>query len=279
MKAARLYQLGQPLKVEEVPVPKPKGEQTLIKIAGSGICHSDLHVIRGHLPMPLPHLPLIMGHENAGTIEEMGPEVTGFEKGEAVAVFGGWGDGTCYYCRNGEEQLCNTLSWVGIGTDGGYAEYLLVPHQRYLVKVDGLDPVEAAPLTDAALTPYRAVKKVLSNLVPVTFAAAGTFAAVIGLGGLGQFGLQFLKIMSPAQIIAIDIDDRKLARAKSLGADFSINSAKQDAATEAKRIAGGEGVQAVIDFVGTDATMQTAVACSARKGRVVIVGLGGHPSL
>jgi propanol-preferring alcohol dehydrogenase len=268
MKAARLYQPGQPLKIEEVPVPKPTGEQTLIRIAGAGVCHSDLHIIRGHMNMPL-QLPRTLGHENAGYIEEMGPDVTGFQKGEAVAVFGGWGDGTCYYCRNGEEQLCNTLTWVGIGADGGYAEYLLVPHQRYLVKLEGLDPVEAAPLTDAALTPYRAVKKVLPNLVP------GTFAAVIGLGGLGQFGLQFLKIMSAAQLIAIDVDDKKLARAKELGADFTINSAKQDATAEVKRIAGGEGAQGVLDFVGTDATLQTAVTSAARKGRVVIVGLGG----
>lgn len=268
MKAARLYQPGQPLRVEEVPVPKPTGEQTLIRIAGAGVCHSDLHIIRGHMNMPL-QLPRTLGHENAGYIEEMGPDVTGFQKGEAVAVFGGWGDGTCYYCRNGEEQLCNTLTWVGIGADGGYAEYLLVPHQRYLVRLGDLDPVEAAPLTDAALTPYRAVKKVLPNLVP------GTFAAVIGLGGLGQFGLQFLKIMSAAQLIAIDVDDKKLARAKELGADFTINSAKQDAAAEVKRIADGEGAQGVLDFVGMDATLQTAVNSAARKGRVVMVGLGG----
>src|SRR5581483_1720544 len=267
MRAARLYEPGQLLRIEDVPVPKTPPDGVRVRIAGSGVCHSDLHIIRGHMAMPLS-LPLTLGHENAGYVEEVGAGVTGFEPGDAVAVFGGWGCGTCSFCRGGEEQLCDVMKWVGIGRDGGYAEFLLVPNQRHLVKLEGLDPVDAAPLTDAGLTPYRAVKKVAPHLPP------GSWAVTIGVGGLGQFGLQFLKVLTAAQVVAVDIDDDKLALAAELGADATLN-ARQDVGAEVKRITGGEGAQAVLDFVGNDATLQAALAAAGRGCRIVVVGLGG----
>jgi len=267
MRAALLQQPGSPLVIEDVSKPKAKGEAVVVKVAGCGACHSDLHVIRGHMPMPL-NLPLILGHEIAGYVDEVGELVEGVKAGDKVAVYGGWGCGHCRFCRGGEEQLCDVLKWVGIGTNGGYAEYVLVPTYRYLLPLDELDPVKAAPLTDAALTPYRAVKKTIPYLY------GGSYALIIGIGGLGQFGLSFLKLLTPAQIIAVDTVPQKLELAKSLGADYVVDG-KGDVVGEVKRITGGEGAQAVVDFVGINSTLGTAAASVAKAGIIVLVGLGG----
>ncbi|MGI4895064.1 MAG: alcohol dehydrogenase catalytic domain-containing protein, partial [Janthinobacterium lividum] len=168
MKAARLHEFGGDFIIDEIPTPQPEPGQVLVRIGGAGACHSDLHVKSGEIPGA--PTPLLMGHENAGWVEAMGPGAEGFEVGEAVVVFGGWGCGHCRYCLGGHEQLCDASRWGGMGPAGGYAEYMIVPSTRQLLRAGGLAPVEAAPLTDAALTPYSAVKKTLPNLVPGTTA-------------------------------------------------------------------------------------------------------------
>ena len=153
MKAARLHAYGQPLVVEEVATPSPGPGLLLVRVKGVGFCHSDLHVIDGELPI-LPRMPLILGRENAGVVAEMGAGVTSVHRGDPVLVFGGWGCGRCDLCVTGVEQLCETPEWVGLSEhDGGYAEYLLVPSERYLVGLRAIEPKLAAPLADAALTP------------------------------------------------------------------------------------------------------------------------------
>jgi len=153
--------------------------------------------------------------------------------------------------------------------DGGWAEKLLVPHPRNLVKLNGLDPVIAAPLTDAALTPYRAVRKALSRLGP------GRTLAIIGVGGLGHMALQIARALTPAtQLIAIDVSDAKLAMAKELGADHCVNATAEVGAA-VKAATGGAGADAVIDFVGNDATLANAVASVAIAGKLVVVGIAG----
>jgi len=267
MRAARLQEYGKPYVVEEVPTPQPGPGEALVRIAGSGACHSDLHVASGEMPM-LPELPWILGHENAGWVDAYGPGASGPEPGTPVAVFGGWGCGSCRVCLGGEEQLCNVMLWGGIGRPGGYAEFMLVP-ARHLVPLGGLDPVEAAPLTDAALTPYRAVKKALSRLVP------GSTAVVVGVGGLGQFGLQALKAISPARVVAVDVAGSKRDLAARLGADLVLDPSSVDVPAAVKEFAGGQGADAVVDFVGNDATLATAAASVGRKGILVLVGLAG----
>ncbi|MGW8815951.1 NAD(P)-dependent alcohol dehydrogenase [Gordonia terrae] len=269
MKAARLHNNNSPFTIEDVPTPVPGPGQVLVKIAGAGVCHSDLHIAAGEIPgLPLPQT---LGHENAGWIESFGPgaEGNGLEIGDAVIVFGAWGCGQCHYCLGGAEQLCDAYRWSGMGPAGGYAEYLLVPSIRELLPIADLDPVEAAPLTDAALTPYSAVKKALPVLVP------GTSAVLIGAGGLGQFGVQFLKLLSPAKVIVVDTDPVKRELAESLGADVTVDPRADDADALVKQHAGADGAAAVLDFVGVDATMKLGAGVVGRRGIFVLIGLAG----
>ena len=213
MKAAVLHAIGEPLRIEEVPTPRPGPGQVLVKIAAAGVCHSDLHLRDGSVP-PF-RLPLIMGHENAGWVAALGPGAEGVAEGDPVVVYGGCGQ--CRFCLGGQEQLCDTMRWSGLAPDGGYAEYLLVPAIRHLLPAGSLDLVRAAGLTDAGLTPYRAVKKALPYLRP------GTTAVAIGAGGLGQYGIQYLKLMTSATVIAVETSPAKRQLALSLGADHAID--------------------------------------------------------
>jgi propanol-preferring alcohol dehydrogenase len=270
MKAAVLHAIGEPLRVEEVPTPHPGPGQVLVKIAAAGVCHSDLHQQDGTVP---PHrIPLIMGHENAGWVAELGPGVPGAQglaEGDPVVVYGGWGCGHCRFCLGGQEQLCDGARWGGLGPDGGYAEYLLVPAARHLLPAGHLDLTRAAGLTDAGLSPYRAVKKALPSLLP------GTTAVVIGAGGLGQYAIQYLKLMTSATVIAVETAPAKRQLALKLGADHAIDPAAGGAPEQVRELGGGDGPAAVIDFVGTDATMRLGLAALARQGLLVLVGLAG----
>ena len=269
MKAARLHTQGADFIIEDLPRPQPGPGEVLIRIAGAGVCHSDLHIKRGDVPAI--RLPQTLGHENAGWIEEFGPgaDSHGFEIGDAVVVFGGWGCGNCRFCLGGQEQLCDSFLWGGMGPAGGYAEYLVVPSVRVLVHTGGINPVVAATLTDAALTPYSAVTKTLSRLVP------GSTAVSIGVGGLGQYGIQFLKLLTSARVIAVDTDPTKRELALSLGADVVIDPRADDAEHQIKELTGGQGADAVIDFVGVDSTMALGAASVGRQGIFVLVGLAG----
>ena len=186
MLSARIHEYQKPLIVENVSRPSIKGEAVLVKVGGAGLCHSDLHLISGEwknaLPLSLPKTP---GHEVAGWVEEVGESVPKglFERGDLVAVFGGWGCGVCTVCKSGDEQMCALAQWPGLSNyDGGYSQYLSVPSYRFLIKVGNnmkLGPHEIAPLTDAGLTPYRAIRRFRHLLVP------GTAVAVVGIGGIG----------------------------------------------------------------------------------------------
>jgi propanol-preferring alcohol dehydrogenase len=268
MRAAVLPDYGKPLELTELPVPDPAPGEVLVRVAGAGLCHSDLHLSTGELPM-LPSLPWVLGHEVTGYVEAYGSPATvaaqgsRLEHGTPVAVFGGWGCGRCAVCLGGEEQLCSTTSWAGIGRPGGFAEYLLVPAERHLVPLADLDPVTSAPLTDAALTPYRAVRKVLPRLVP------GTTAVVIGAGGLGQYAVQQLRALSPARVVVVETSAARRALALDVGADLAIGPEDVDDAGVAGR------ATAVLDIVGSQPTLDLAGRLAAPGGRVVIVGLGG----
>jgi len=267
---AALLQAGESrFELGEIPTPEPGPGQVRVRIGGAGACHSDLHIL--HDPGRRPAAgaePWILGHENAGWVDALGPGASGFEVGQPVAVFGGWGCGHCPVCLAGEEQLCDPGRWGGIGAPGGYAEAQLVPATRHLVPIDGLDPAEFAPLTDAALTPYRAVRKAMPHLV------AGTTAVVIGVGGLGQFGVQLLEALTPARVVAVELSDAKRKLAAELGADLVLDPAEGDTGAEIRRFAGREGPAAVLDFVGADATIALTLGTVGRKGLAVIVGLG-----
>jgi propanol-preferring alcohol dehydrogenase len=181
MKAQQLVEYGKPLETRDVPIPRVRGEEVLVGIEGPGLCHSDIHIMKG-IRRIVPTLPLTLGHENSGFVERVGDNVIGFKRDDPVLVYGGWSKKPDKFAWTGQEQLTNISDWVGMGQPGGYAEYLKVPSYRYLLPADGIEITSAAVLTDAALTPYRAVKKLLPSLYP------GGTAVIIGCGGLGQFG-------------------------------------------------------------------------------------------
>ena len=267
MKAAVLHAIGEPLRIEEVATPRPGPGQVLVKVAAAGVCHSDLHQRDGTVP---PHrLPLIMGHENAGWVAGLGQGAEGVAEGDPVVVYGGWGCGQCRFCLGGQEQLCDGARWSGLGPDGGYAEYLLVPATRHLLPAGRLDLVKAAGLTDAGLSSYRAVKKALPSLL------AGTTAVVIGAGGLGQYGVQYLKLLTSATVIAVETSPVRRQVALALGADHAIDGSAAGSVEQIRELSGGEGPAAVFDFVGIDATMRLGLAVLARQGLLVLVGLAG----
>lgn len=269
MKAARLHEYKKPLTLDDVPLPRPGPGQVLVKIAGSGFCHSDLHIIDGEIPLGLK-LPLTLGHENAGFVAAAGAGVTTVKEGDPVVVFGGWGCGLCDYCVTGLEQICPNAQWVGLSKwNGGYAEDLLVPKEQYLVKLRSLEPKRAAPLADAALTPYRAVKKALPWLVP------GHPALVIGLGGLGQYGIKMLRLLSGSPVVAVDVNEDKFKLARDYGASTVLNGKDPHLVEKVLELTGGKGVCAAFDFVGADATLAAAVACTMSMGKVTQVGLAG----
>jgi len=261
MRAARFHP-GEGLRIEDVPRPEAGAGELLVEVAACGVCHSDLHLLDGDMPIPRP---TTLGHEVAGTVVETGEGVT-TDEGTDVAVFGGWGCRSCAVCDRGEDQLCNLANWLGIGRDGGYAEYLLVPTEKYVLPLDGLAPERAAPLTDAALTPYRAVGKAGDPTPADT-------VVCIGIGGLGQFGVQFAA-MTGAQVVAVDLDPAKLTRAETLGADATVDASEQRVPSAISRVAAGE-VSAVLDFVGTDDTLQWGSNALDVGGRLVLAGIGG----
>jgi alcohol dehydrogenase, propanol-preferring len=284
MKSARIQAYREPLKVEELPRPNsPHGEEVLVKVGGTGLCHSDLHIMQGEWASSIPiQLPKTLGHEVAGWVEEVGNSVPpasssgGLLKGDLVAVFGGWGCGACVQCKSGNEQLCNYARYPGVTDDGGYSEYILVPSYRYLVKVDkasGLTPVDLAPLTDAGLTPYRAIKKIRHLLGP------GKIIAVIGLGGLGFYGLQYAKILGQGSVVmGIDRNEKRvqdIRDAKLIDHVLRMCSNAPDIREEVTRIA-GKGVDVVIDCVGADNTIRDALKILDKGGALVVVGMFGN---
>jgi alcohol dehydrogenase, propanol-preferring len=244
----------------------------LVRVAAAGACHTDLSIMESRAGAMPWQLPFTLGHENAGWVAATGAGVTGLDEGDAVAVYGPWGCGRCKSCRASAENLCERYAELGgragVGRDGGMAEFLLVPDARLLVPLGELDPVDAAPLTDAGLTPYHAIKQALPLLT------SDATAVVIGVGGLGHLAVQILRALSAARVVAIDVRDDKLARARALGADETLTS-DPDAARTVRELTRGVGADAVFDFVGADTTMKLAIGMARRGGHVAIVGLAG----
>jgi propanol-preferring alcohol dehydrogenase len=272
MQAVRFQGVGRPARVEDVPKPKPGAGQVLIKIGGAGVCHSDLHVMEEDLGFKPP---FTLGHENAGWVAALGEGVTAFKEGDAVAVYGPWGCGRCHACQLSLENYCENWAEIdgfggGLGLDGGMADYMLVPSTRLLVPLGDLSPAKAAPLSDAALTPYHAIKRTLSQL------NAESIVVVLGVGGLGHMAIQLLRVLAPCRIVATDVDDKKLQQAKGLGADDIINN--RDAAEAAERIrkiTGRRGAGLVLDCVGVQPTVDLGARLLGRNSVWTVVGLGG----
>lgn len=267
MRAYRLVDWGRP-ELVDIPVPAPVEGQVLVRVAGNGLCHSDFDIMR--IPAEIGrHLgwdvPFTIGHEAAGWVDSVGPGVTKVKPGDAVAMLSPQSCGACDFCVRGHDSACpNGAAGRGYGRDGGLAEYVMAFAEREVVPLGHVDPVVAGPLTDAGATAYHAVSRVRAKLVP------GSTAVVIGAGGLGSFAVQFLRVLTPARVVAIDTSAPRRAFAEELGAHVTLADA--GAVLE---LTGGAGAHAVIDFVGVDATIDAGLAAVRRTGAFVLVGAAG----
>ena len=278
MKAARIVKVNEKLEIQQVDTPKPRGSQVLVKVQSSGVCHSDIHLWEGYYEgvggQQLKTTdrgvtyPLTPGHEVAGIVDSLGEQAEGFNNNDKVLVYPWIGEGLCPACRIGEENLCDKPRSLGVYMDGGYAEYVLVPSYKYLIKIsDGMDIDASATLSCSALTAYGAVKN--ANLKP------DDNVVIVGAGGLGLMAIQLAKAVTGARIIAMDLDDKKLEFAKKEGADTTVNSKNEDPVKTIMELTDKMGADAVIDFVNASKTVETDMQFLRRRARVVLVGLFG----
>lgn len=234
MKAAVVHDFGQPLRIEDVPVPRPGPGQILVRIAASGVCHTDLHAAEGDWPVK-PKLPFIPGHEGVGHVAAVGPDVITVKEGDRVGI--PWlhsACGVCDYCLTGWETLCPLQQNTGYSVDGGFAEYVLAPAAYVGHLPSGLSFTDAAPILCAGVTTYKGLKE--------TDTKPGEWVVIVGVGGLGHLAVQYAKAMG-RHVAAVDIADDKLALAKRLGAELTVNASEGDpAAVIQQQIGGAHGV-------------------------------------
>ncbi|MCD2146959.1 NAD(P)-dependent alcohol dehydrogenase [Gordonia paraffinivorans] len=271
MKALQYTAFGEEPTVVDIPRPSPGPGQVLLRVTAAGVCHSDLHIMASP-PEEYRYgpLPLTLGHEAAGVVVSSGPGADHFPADTPVLVYGPWGCGICRSCARGEENYCTDPAGVhppGISVAGAMAEYMLVDAERHLVPLRDLDPVQAVALTDAGLTSYHAINGSRHRL------GAGTYALVIGAGGLGHIAIQILRALGASTVIAADVSEEKLRLAREVGAHHCV-IANEAAADEIGRLTAGAGVDAIFDFVGTERTVGLAGSVAATHGDIVIVGVG-----
>lgn len=277
MKAAQVIRPKKPLEVRTVKTPVPKEREVLVDIESAGVCHSDIHVWEGGYEGSKGEImkveergvkfPLTLGHEIAGTVESVGGGVKNIKKGERVIVYPWIGDGVCPACRVGDEHICDNPRSLGIFRNGGYAEMVLVPDEKYLVKIHDLDANVVSSLACSGLTAYTAVKN--ANPSPKQN------MIIIGAGGLGLMAIQLARALFNPNITVIDIDDERIRQAKKLGADHGVNSISVDAVKQIKDLTNNLGADCILDFVNSPKTVEPALNMLRKRGKLVLVGLFG----
>ncbi len=276
MHAFRMVRWQEPPELDELDIPEPGPGEIRIKVAGNGLCQSDLHM--PHIPAVMEELmgwnmPFTLGHEVGGWIDKFGSDLErsgpAYDEGQPVAIVSTRSCGSCLECDAGYDNTCESNSvGRGYGMNGGIADYLILENDRPIIPLSGLDPKLAGPYTDAGTTSYHAVARVKDKLT------TGRTALVIGAGGLGGFAIQYLKLLTKARIIVTDLDLEKRQRASDLGADEVLDGGMDDLAGEITKLTEGRGVDAVLDFVGSDATITTSIASLAKLAIYVLIGAG-----
>jgi propanol-preferring alcohol dehydrogenase len=282
MLAARIHEFNQPLQIDEIPIPEVGPRQVLLKVAATGMCRSDYQLLDGYFREGLPvSLPFTPGHEICGHITALGagvPAASGLTEGDLVVVNPNWGDGTCWQCHEGNEQLCSNGQLVGFGPNGGFAEYVVAPFDHVVSVGDqpDLNPAYLAPLTDAGLTPYRALKK----LRDVGKLGAGRTVVVNGIGGLGSYGVQYAKLLGAGSVVlGFARSAEKLMVARENGSDHTINVRNKTVAAvqdELEELTGRRTVDAVLDCAGSPESLGLGAAILATEGALAQVGLMGQ---
>jgi propanol-preferring alcohol dehydrogenase len=276
----RSYQVadfGAPLIVTTAPTPAPKGSEVLLEVVAAGVCHSDLHIWEGGYDlgrgkrMSLKDrgiaLPLTMGHETTGRVVALGPEAQGVSIDKTYLVYPWIGCGQCAVCRRGDENLCSTPNCLGIHRNGGYADHILAPDSKYLVDLDGLDPIAMAPFACSGLTAFSALKKVAAEIKEQKL-------LIVGAGGLGLICLQIVKGLGGKGAIVAEIDPVKREAAMKNGALSVVDPRAENALAQLTAAHGGP-IMAAIDFVGSEETSSLAFNALGRGGKLVMVGLFG----
>jgi alcohol dehydrogenase, propanol-preferring len=261
MKAAVVHDFTLPLRIEDVPKPEPGDGEIVVEIETSGLCHTDIHAAHGDWPIK-PKLPLIPGHEGIGIVEDIGRGVEEIQEGDRVAIpWLGYACGACEYCASGWETLCEKQLNTGYFLDGGYAEYTK-GFAKFVGRVPKeVDPFEAAPLTCAGVTTYKAVK--------VSGARPSDLVAVFGIGGLGHLAMQYARIAGAA-VVAVDLTDEKLKLAKNLGTEYTVNAREQDPVEEIKKLGGAD---AVVSTAVAPVAFEQGFNSLKRGGTIVFVAL------
>jgi alcohol dehydrogenase, propanol-preferring len=277
----RLESYGAPLRLEEIGRPET-GPGVLVRVEAAGVCHTDIHIVSGSYDLGEGNLlrmadrgiqlPITPGHEIAGRLADLGGFTeTSLREGDPVVVYPWLGCGTCRKCTAGYENLCEGRpASLGIFRDGGYAEYVRVPHPRYLVPRGDLDAAQAAPLACSGLTSFSALRRCALS--------AGDLLVIVGAGGLGTFAVQLAKRTTGARVLVLDVNPSKLKLASDLGADQTIDTTgreRRDVISEIKEANHGRGADAVIDFVGNPSTSTMGFEMLTKQGRLVMVGLFG----
>jgi 2-desacetyl-2-hydroxyethyl bacteriochlorophyllide A dehydrogenase len=266
MKAIRLVTVGRPLEMQEIPIPAFGEKDILIRVRAAGICHSDVHYRNGL--SPVYPLPMTLGHEVAGVVEEIGPRVTNVKIGERVCLHYNLTCGDCSYCTSGNEQFCEKVLMLGHHTQGGYAEYITIPARNAIHLPDEIPFDQGATLMCASATAFHALRK--ARLKP------GEVAVIFGVGGLGLSAVQLAKVFGALTVFAVDINEDKLKIAAHYGA-IPLNAQRVDPVSEIQKLTNHKGVDVAIEMIGLPKTMQQSLQCLGVLGRVVIVGLGNQP--
>lgn len=267
MAAATLTEAGQPLTVEPRSLDRPAADQALVRVEAAGVCGSDVHMWRGSVPVR--HTPIILGHEIAGITEQLGETAEPWQPGDRVIVRAAAGCGACPHCRRGEDNLCPHQAVLGMDIDGGFAQYVLASVAN-LVALPSEIPFETgAILTDAVATPCHALTA-RGHLRP------GESVVIFGCGGLGTHAIQLARLLGASLVVAVDVREAALERARRLGADAAINNVEEAAHKAVVRLTEG-GADLALDFVGRPETTSQALRCLRPGGRLVIVGMGHEP--
>lgn len=259
-----LHKIGERLRIEDVPIPSLRANDVLVKTAAAGICHTDLGIIDGHVPIGL--LPIILGHEVAGEVVKVGENVSDALIGRRVCISYGLVCGICGQCRSGNDTLCDKWQTMGRTINGGFAEFMAVPVENAIICPDDLVFEQAAIIPCSVATAYHAVKRAEIGL--------GQKVVIFGVGGVGLNAVQFANLAG-AEIIAIDVIDSKLELARSLGARHLVNAKASDVVPAVKHLTGGAGADACLEFVGSPTTYQASIESVRRGGRVIVAGY--HP--
>jgi D-arabinose 1-dehydrogenase-like Zn-dependent alcohol dehydrogenase len=271
-----LVEYGSPLVQTESPLPSPAGGEVLLKVSHCGLCHSDLHLIDGHFDLGQGKLldiregralPFTLGHEICGHVVAHGPDVLGLSNGRKLYAIYPWiGCGKCSLCLDGDEHLCDRPHHLGVHSDGGFATHVLVPHPRYLIDAEGIEPALSGSLMCSGLTAYSALKKAIAS-------GRDGSLLVIGLGGVGHMAFELARAITMRRIAVADISAAKREAALAGGAEMAVDPALPDARRALKEEVGP--IAAVLDFVGSEQSLTLAQGAVGKAGTVVVVGLMG----